>query len=71
MVHLSANLFPGQVLGLQRHHIDLRVGVTHVTHDAAVFHLVHVITGHHGLVAGGRDHNIHVFDDGLQLDNLR
>jgi len=32
------------------HYVYFRVGVTHVTDDAAVLHLVHVFSGHNILV---------------------
>ena len=31
MVHLCPDFFPSQILGLQRHHIDLCIGMAHVT----------------------------------------
>ncbi len=70
MVDLGANLLPGQVLGLERHDVDLGVGVSHVADDAAVLHLVHVLAGDDALVAGGRDDDVHVLDDVLELDHL-
>ena len=31
MVDLCPDFFPSQILGLQRHHIDLCIGMAHVT----------------------------------------
>lgn len=37
--------------GRDTHHIDLRVGMAHVAHDAAVLHPIQVFSGHHVLVS--------------------
>lgn len=58
MIHLAPHLLPGQVLGLEAKDVDLCVGVAHVTDDAAVLHLVHVVAGHNVLVPGGGDHDV-------------
>ena len=60
VVDLRAHLLPRQVLRLERHDVDLGVGVAHVAHDGAVLQLVHVLAAHDALVAGGSHHYVHV-----------
>jgi hypothetical protein len=43
--------------------------VPHVAHNTAILHLVHVFPIDNILIAGGRDHNIHVSDHFVQLHN--
>lgn len=40
--------------GRHTHHIDFRVGVAHVAHNAAVFHPIQVFSGHNVLVSCDR-----------------
>merc|ERR1719320_327804 len=43
--------------------------MSHVAHDAAVFHLVHVFSGDNRLVASSRDDNVNLFDDLRKFDH--
>ena len=62
VINLGSDLFPDQLLGLQAQHVNLSVAVAHVADNAAVLHLVHVVTGHHVLVPSCRDHYINTLD---------
>ena len=65
----------------QTGHVDFVIEVTDVAHNSLVFHGVHVITGDHMVVAGGRDediamggglfhgHDLEAFHSGLQGAN--
>ena len=60
VVHLAPHLLPGEVSRLETEHVYLCVAVAHVTDDTTILHLVHVVPGHNVLIAGGRDHDIHL-----------
>ena len=62
MVDLCPDFFPSQILCLERHNIYLGVGMTHVTNDTPIFHIVHVGTGHNRFIAGGCDNDVNAFD---------
>ena len=62
MVDLCPNFFPRQIRGLERDDVDLSVGVTHVADDTAVLHFIHVLAGHYGFIARGRNNDVHVLD---------
>ena len=50
MVHLGADLLPRELLRPQAGHVDLRVGMPHVTHDARVLQAVKMLTHDYILV---------------------
>ena len=49
------------------YHVDFCVGVAHVANDGTRFHFVHVVAGDDVLIARGRDQQVHVADDFVQL----
>merc|ERR1719234_799421 len=71
VVHLGSDFLPDQLLRLEAEHVDLGVAVAHVADNAPVLHLVHVVPGHHVLVAGCRDYDVNALDNLCQLHNLK
>lgn len=49
------------------HHIDFRIRMAHIAHNAAVLHFVHVLARDDVLVAGGGNHNVNGANHLVQL----
>ena len=69
-MYLGADFLPSQVLGLECHDINFRVGVSHVANDGTVLQLVHVLAGHDRLVPRRRDDDVNLLHNVRQFHNL-
>lgn len=51
------------------YYIDFCIRVTHIAHNAAIFHFVHMLTGYDVFIASGRDHNVNRTNDLVQFND--
>ena len=63
--YLCSNFFPCEILCFERHYIYFCIWVSHITNDATIFHLIHMISCNNRFITSCSNHDIH------RLNNLR